>query len=76
MFRCESQYFSGKNEKPNFTVYTFDYYKIKKVEKKKVFAKIILYITIFFKKFFQSNVQKKSIEGASDFRVTDNNFLS
>ena len=40
-----------------------------------VFAKIILYITIFIQKIFKGNVQKMSIEGASDFRVTKNNFL-
>ena len=37
----------------------------KKVPSFAVFAKIILYITIFFKKFFKGNVQKMSIEGAS-----------
>ena len=39
------------------------------------FAKIILYVTIFFKKFFKNNVQKMLIEGALDFRVMNNNFL-
>ena len=46
-----------------------------KTESFAVFDKIILYITIFFKIFFKGNVQKMSVEGASDFRVTNNNFL-
>ena len=46
----------------------------KMVESFVVFAKIILLITIFFIKFFKGNVRKISIEGASDFRLT-NNFL-
>ena len=47
----------------------------KKVDSFAAFSKIILYITTFFKKNFKSNVQKMSIEGASDFRVTNNNIL-
>ena len=46
--------------------------KKKKTEKKvdlvANFAKIILYITIFFI-FFKNNVQKMSIDGALDIRV-------
>ena len=38
----------------------------KKVDSFAVFAKIILYNTIFFKKFFMGNIQKMSIEGSSD----------
>ena len=40
-------------------------------------AKILLHITIFFKKVFKNNVQKMSTEGASDFRITTfyHNFL-
>ena len=34
-----------------------------------VFAKIIVYITIFFKQFVKGTVQKMSKEGASNFRV-------
>ena len=30
----------------------------------------------FLQKNFKGNVQKMSIEGTSDFRVTNNNFLS
>ena len=43
-----------------------------------VFAKIILYVKIFFKKIkkIKGKVQKMSIEGASDFRLTNNNFLT
>ena len=47
----------------------------KKLDSFEAFAKIILNITIFFKIFFKVNVQKISTEGASDFRVTNNNFL-
>ena len=47
----------------------------KKVDSYAVFAKIILYTAIFFKKFFKGIVQKMSIEGASDFSVKNNNFL-
>ena len=46
----------------------------KQVDSFAVFVQIILYITIFFKIFFKVNVQKMSIEGASEFRVTNNNF--
>ena len=45
----------------------------KKVDSFAVFAKIILLITIFFKNFFKGNVLKMSIEGASDFRVANDN---
>ena len=47
----------------------------KKVDLFAVFAEIILLITIFFKNFFKGNVTKMSIEGASDFRESNNNFL-
>ena len=40
-----------------------------------VLAKIIPSITIFFKNFFKINVQKMLTEGASDFRITNNNVL-
>ena len=40
-----------------------------------VFAKIIFYITIFFKKNFKGVIQKMLIVGASDFRVKNNNFF-
>ena len=46
-----------------------------KVDSYAVFAKIIFYITIFFKKYFKGIIQKMSIEGVSDFRVNNNNFL-
>ena len=48
----------------------------KNVDSYAVFANIILYIAIFFKNLFKGIVQKMSIEGASDFRVKKNNFLS
>ena len=47
----------------------------KKVDSFAVFSKIILYIRIFFKKTFEGIVKKISIEGASDFILTNNNFL-
>ena len=46
----------------------------KKVDSLAVFTKIILYITIFLI-FFKGNIQKMSIDGASHFRVMNNNFL-
>ena len=46
----------------------------KKVDWFAIFAKILLYITIFFEIIFEGNVQKMSIEDSSDFRVTNNNF--
>ena len=50
----------------------------KKVDSFAVFAEIILYIMIFFKKINKGNVKKNSKEGASDFRVTTfyHNFFS
>ena len=48
----------------------------KKIDSFAVFDKIILYITIFFKFFFKSIIQKRPIEGALDFRVKNNNFLN
>ena len=39
-----------------------------------VFAKITLYIQIFFKTCFKGNIPKMSIEGTSEFRVTNKNF--
>ena len=49
----------------------------KKVDSFTVFGKIILFIAIFFRKFFDVNVKKMSIVwGASDFRVMNNLFLS
>ena len=47
----------------------------KKVDSFVVFAKIILFIAFSFKKIFKSKIQKMSIEGALDFRVTNNYFL-
>ena len=41
----------------------------------KLFQTEIIVAKIIVKKFFKSNVQKMSIEGASDFRVSNNNFL-
>ena len=46
----------------------------KKVDLFAVFAKITPEIAIIFENFFKGNVQRMSIEGASDFRVM-NNFL-
>ena len=46
----------------------------KKIDSFVVFAKIILYITIFLKFFFRYNVQNMSIQGASGSRVTNNKF--
>ena len=48
---------------------------VKKVDSFTIFSKIILYIMIFFKKIFKGNVQKMSIEGTSNFRAANNNFL-
>ena len=47
----------------------------KNIDSFSVFAKIILYLIIFFKNIFKCDAEKMSIVGASDFRVTDNNYL-
>ena len=39
------------------------------------FLKILRYVSIFLKLNFKDAVQKIPIEGASNFRVTKNNFL-
>ena len=45
----------------------------KRVDSFSVFVKIVLYFTIFLKKKnFKGTIQKMSIEGSSDFRVTNN----
>ena len=40
-----------------------------------VFAKIIRYVIIFLKIIFKDGFLKIPIEGASDFKATNNNFL-